>query len=629
MSITTPQHDPEHSTPKTTDRQRGAFAVITGLMIFVLLAVAGLAIDMGSWYSQAADMQSAADAAALAGAIEQNETGDPALVRAEVDRVLRANGIDTGDPSVVTNVTIVNGEVGVTLSNTDVELYFAHLVLNDMEIGRTATAFLDSCGSSCVQDVEIPKPFNAIQVTGSGDGWIPILMGDRIYAVNHHIGPGAEVICIDRQTEAMCTGYPMPSGTSPGAADLYTGNIVNHTTWADRIFFTANTATDFGLACWNTATDQSCGFHTAAALPLGVSHHRFARGGGVQLVNDRIFFFDDNNQVHCVQAASFSGCSGYPRALTLAGSGHPGLQGDDGGGFRSSIQHNGRIYTTVPSHSNVVVDKMICWDPSTNSDCAGFGAADGAVDLSQSDMWLGLRLFFRQDPSGNVVGICNQLAVGHECFDLSGNPASQIAGLDAAITQGGGGHRGTPFMYRERTYFNGGFTTSATDCWDWSSRTHCGRLVGNVGGTATADYGYDAEGDCIYALGDHSIFWTFDIDMNVGCNSGTVDTIVYPCICSDGTAHWGQVTITGDLQSVLGPFNEFQVEVFPDGATTAVLAQSMMDTDGVLDLDSIPSSYSFLTVRITVEAKPGQDPWAAGNIPHIEVGWRDQPYLTN
>ena len=58
-------------------RQRGAIAVLTGLLlIFVFVPLGGLVVDLGHLYIAKAELQNAADAAALAAAKDLNNKAD-------------------------------------------------------------------------------------------------------------------------------------------------------------------------------------------------------------------------------------------------------------------------------------------------------------------------------------------------------------------------------------------------------------------------------------------------------------------------------------------------------------------------------------------------------------------------
>jgi hypothetical protein len=60
-----------HDSPR---RQRGAVAIVFGLTVVVLFAMGGVVLDLGHLYIAKAELQNAADAAALAGAKDLNET---------------------------------------------------------------------------------------------------------------------------------------------------------------------------------------------------------------------------------------------------------------------------------------------------------------------------------------------------------------------------------------------------------------------------------------------------------------------------------------------------------------------------------------------------------------------------
>ena len=58
----------------TPPKERGAIAVVLGLMLLVLFGVAGMAVDLGHLYIVKGELQTVADSAALAGALELDQT---------------------------------------------------------------------------------------------------------------------------------------------------------------------------------------------------------------------------------------------------------------------------------------------------------------------------------------------------------------------------------------------------------------------------------------------------------------------------------------------------------------------------------------------------------------------------
>lgn len=75
------------------NRQGGAVAVIVGISIFLLVGFLAMVIDLGHLYIAKTGLQNAADAAALSGAKELNET--PAGVTSAKDRAIEAAGKNT------------------------------------------------------------------------------------------------------------------------------------------------------------------------------------------------------------------------------------------------------------------------------------------------------------------------------------------------------------------------------------------------------------------------------------------------------------------------------------------------------------------------------------------------------
>ena len=118
--------------------ERGYVIMMSALLILPLMAFAGFATDIGAWYSQAAKMQRAADAAALAGVPYL-----PDLSRAtdEAERAAERNGFVDGVDDITIDVHQVGPhQLNVLINDASVDLFFASLVIERVEITRTATA---------------------------------------------------------------------------------------------------------------------------------------------------------------------------------------------------------------------------------------------------------------------------------------------------------------------------------------------------------------------------------------------------------------------------------------------------------------------------------------------------------
>ena len=88
--------------PRKRHGESGQTMIMVAILLPVMLGVSGLALDVGSLYSHKRRMQSAADAAALAGALEVNR-GRQAFAAAMAKRESKANGFeDAVDGAAIT-----------------------------------------------------------------------------------------------------------------------------------------------------------------------------------------------------------------------------------------------------------------------------------------------------------------------------------------------------------------------------------------------------------------------------------------------------------------------------------------------------------------------------------------------
>lgn len=144
-------------------RQRGSILAMTALSMFALLLAAGLAIDISHFYTAKAELQNAADAAALAAASQLNSTsGGIQMALTEATKALNnydfknTVSITSADVTFATNLndTYIDSSAAiasptsirfakVTLSPKPVDATFSALVINKTQnISATATAGL-------------------------------------------------------------------------------------------------------------------------------------------------------------------------------------------------------------------------------------------------------------------------------------------------------------------------------------------------------------------------------------------------------------------------------------------------------------------------------------------------------
>lgn len=117
---------------------RGYAVIMTALVLVPLMGFAGFAVDVGAWYSRASSLQRAADAASLAGVVWQPDfAAAESAARAEAAR----NGYTHGVDGIEVNVSDTgNNQLEVQIVDTDADMYFAGLFLDNVTIGRQALA---------------------------------------------------------------------------------------------------------------------------------------------------------------------------------------------------------------------------------------------------------------------------------------------------------------------------------------------------------------------------------------------------------------------------------------------------------------------------------------------------------
>ncbi len=117
---------------------RGYAVILTALILVPLMGFAGFAVDVGAWYGRASELNRAADAASLAGVVWQPDFPKAeAAARAEAARNGFTHGVD-GVEVLVQNTG--SNQLTVQIIDRDVDMYFAGLFLDDVEIGRQAVS---------------------------------------------------------------------------------------------------------------------------------------------------------------------------------------------------------------------------------------------------------------------------------------------------------------------------------------------------------------------------------------------------------------------------------------------------------------------------------------------------------
>jgi Flp pilus assembly protein TadG len=121
-----------------TRSDRGQATVITLVFLVVLLGMAALVLDMGSWFRADRATQSTADAAALAGAQALPE--NPAQANTLAQQYATSNGgLGTGNVQISTKI-VNNDTIKVTVSRTAPGFFSKVFGVKTVTVGSTATA---------------------------------------------------------------------------------------------------------------------------------------------------------------------------------------------------------------------------------------------------------------------------------------------------------------------------------------------------------------------------------------------------------------------------------------------------------------------------------------------------------
>ncbi|MDH4139162.1 MAG: Tad domain-containing protein [Coriobacteriia bacterium] len=125
-------------------RDDGAVALMVAVLIVVLLAFAAVTVDAGAYYSHRRQMQTGADAAALAGV--QELPGDPGMAVAVAENYASINAPEASDSQFTVSSTFVaNDTITVDLLDPAMGLFFARAIGRDTaEVDAHATAIIGS-----------------------------------------------------------------------------------------------------------------------------------------------------------------------------------------------------------------------------------------------------------------------------------------------------------------------------------------------------------------------------------------------------------------------------------------------------------------------------------------------------
>lgn len=174
--------------------EAGYVMVMSALLLLPLLAFAGFAVDIGSWYTHANRMQRAADAAALAAVIWMPNDERAEQVALET---ARANGFDDAASDITVTVTPVGDRrLRVRIHDASVDMFLSSIFLDSVDIERESLA-------EYVQAIPMGSPDNTLG--NDPDRWSQTGYARPYYWLNVAT-PRSTKVNGDQFTAGDCTG---------------------------------------------------------------------------------------------------------------------------------------------------------------------------------------------------------------------------------------------------------------------------------------------------------------------------------------------------------------------------------------------------------------------------------------
>lgn len=478
------------------------------------------------------------------------------------------------------------------------------------------------------QVTSLLQPLLPVSQGTGGDGWIPIVAGNRIYAIFHHMGPNVPVLsCIDRTTNQVCPGYPKIIGP------YYTSNTPGGGVFFNnRIYFRVQSPTQFGLMCWDSTTNASCGFTPLANLP-GNTPTQHDRGTGPRAIGQRIFMVTDDHRVHCFDVATQALCPGYPVNSQLIQANVAPFQTGASSGFMDMEVDGTRIYASIGGYAGGINGAYLhCFDTATAAPCA-----DWTAPVHENDpRYYGL--FFRKDSSGVRNGICLMGEAGAPiCYDLTGANRvsfSQMGNFPCLggcfYSMQGDTEAGTKIIF-------GGNLASQVQCWDWSINGPCqgSGYVNGIVPNQTYNYGAVYDGTCVITLGDAGLLKTFDpATGNSPCavtGAAATTTVAQTSFYCDGATHpatWDKARVIDVNLTPNVEFRSFVITVVDENNNVVAGPTDMVGTNGILDLSGVDASKTKLTAKVSANAMTNGSSypaWSDGVPPKIALTFNSDP----
>lgn len=154
-------------------QENGTVAILTGLVFVILIGFAALAIDVGIWYSEKRQLQFAADAGAIGGAIALKTTGKPTMSTYATNDINLNNCTSGNSCTIVINnpptsgASAGNGGAVEVLLSKPADMFLANLFLGSAPTLHARSVAGNQVSNNCV--VTLKTTGIGINVKGGGN----------------------------------------------------------------------------------------------------------------------------------------------------------------------------------------------------------------------------------------------------------------------------------------------------------------------------------------------------------------------------------------------------------------------------------------------------------------------------
>ncbi|MEI6689091.1 MAG: cadherin-like domain-containing protein [Thermoleophilia bacterium] len=370
----------------------------------------------------------------------------------------------------------------------------------------------------------------------SGDGGT-VFFDDQghVFNVFHHDTGSGKIDCHTRTGATCGVAWPYMNGSGiQKVSTNYRSDAVYDPVYR-HIWRAGNTRYDTGFDCTDISdierpapcggtVDLSFSAVGPALSPIAGtsnfgSYNTFGQVIGIAMAGGKVYTMttiNDKPYLLCVDTQANAGvgapCPGQP--YSVGGSFAAAYISE---GSSTVFASQGRVYATIGGSNGVTAATVVCWDPSTNANCAGAWPQA----LATTSLVAMPYLFEVPDAAGRILGVCAANPRGSQiggCFTSAGRPFTLNAGLRAWYLGVGsafnyGNNPTTVGTKMWATNGNGAASPPRFSCWDQSLSGGQGAECPNWPKTSVLQYTVSVDPNnrnCVWTNNDAGVIKAWD-----------------------------------------------------------------------------------------------------------------------